>query len=186
MTGKQIQSIRQALGMSRAEFARKLGVSRSTVLRCEQTGRTKQTALLAKLSELQEYVNLLSTPHSMCAELYSDPRGNLSVWTTYFPSLRVFSIRDVPKGELRGGHAHRTCYQIILCMSGSFDLCVTARDGRVFLFTMGGHLASHGVYVPPMHWIQLSNFNSGVAVVLCSEAEYKTPITDFEKFKRMK
>ena len=55
-----------------------------------------------------------------------DPRGNLTVAEQMknvpFDIARVYWTYDVPSGERRGGHAHRTCEEIVIAVSGSFDV----------------------------------------------------------------
>ena len=57
-----------------------------------------------------------------------DPRGNLTVAEQSknipFDIARVYWTYDVPSGERRGGHAHRTCEEIVIAVSGSFDVTV--------------------------------------------------------------
>ena len=101
-----------------------------------------------------------------------DPRGNLTVAEQMknvpFDIARVYWTYDVPSGERRGGHAHRTCVEIIISVSGSFD--VTVDDGR------GGKEIFHlnhpyqGLYVGTGVWRTLEDFSSGaVCLVLASE-----------------
>lgn len=62
----------------------------------------------------------------------SDPRGNLSFVESNsqipFDIERVYFVYDVPGGTDRGGHAHKGLHQLIIAMSGSFD--VTLDDGK--------------------------------------------------------
>jgi hypothetical protein len=114
-----------------------------------------------------------------------DPRGNL----TYiegghhipFPIQRVYYLYDVPGGAERGGHAHKTLHQLIVAMSGSFDVVVD--NGR---HRERHHLnrSYYGLYMPPMTWRELDNFSSGsVCLVLASarfdEADYHRNYDDF-------
>ncbi|MCU0718070.1 MAG: FdtA/QdtA family cupin domain-containing protein [Pirellula sp.] len=115
----------------------------------------------------------------------SDPRGNLTFLEggrhAPFDIKRVYYLYDVPGGADRGGHAHKELQQIIIAMSGSFDIVLD--DGwnkkRV-------HLARsyYGLYVCPMIWREMDNFSSGaVCLVLASnlydEADY---FRDYEEF----
>ena len=56
----------------------------------------------------------------------ADARGNLSIIEEYnqvpFPIKRVFYLYDVPSGATRGGHALKTTQQVIIALSGSFDV----------------------------------------------------------------
>jgi hypothetical protein len=115
----------------------------------------------------------------------SDPRGNLTFIEAGrhvpFEIKRVYYLYDVPGGESRAGHGHRTLEQVIIAMSGSFD--VTLDEGgerRRF------HLnrSYYGLHVAPMMWREIDNFSSGsVCMVLASdyydEADY---FRDYEGF----
>lgn len=100
----------------------------------------------------------------------SDPRGNLTFVEGMnhipFDIRRVYYLYDVPGGAERGGHAHKELHQIIIAMSGSFD--VVLDDGRE---RKRVHLnrSYNGLYVCPMIWRELDNFSSGsVCMVLAS------------------
>jgi len=101
----------------------------------------------------------------------SDPRGNLTFIEAGrhvpFDIARVYYLYDVPGGGERGGHAHRQLRQLIIAMSGSFD--VVLDDG---LRTQRVHLnrSYQGLMICPMIWRELDNFSSGsVCMVLASE-----------------
>ena len=100
----------------------------------------------------------------------TDPRGNLTFSEggaqIPFNIERVYYLYDVPGGSERGGHAHKALHQLIIAMSGSFD--VVLDDGfekkRVHL-----NRSYSGLYVCPMMWRELDNFSSGsVCMVLAS------------------
>jgi dTDP-4-dehydrorhamnose 3,5-epimerase-like enzyme len=100
----------------------------------------------------------------------ADARGNLSVIEQNrhipFEIRRVYYLYDVPGGAERGGHAHKNLHQLIIAMSGSFD--VVLDDGyQKSRFHM--NRSYYGLYVCPMVWRELDNFSSGsVALVLAS------------------
>lgn len=115
----------------------------------------------------------------------SDPRGNLTSIEggkhVPFDIQRVYYLYDVPGGAERGGHAHKGLHQLIIAMSGSFD--VVLDDGfnkkRVHLSR-----SYNGLYVCPMIWRELDNFSSGsVCMVLASnrydEDDYFRDYGDF-------
>ncbi len=100
----------------------------------------------------------------------SDPRGNLTFIEgdahVPFSIKRVYYLYDVPGGAERGGHAHKGLAQLIIAMSGSFD--VVLDDGTE---KKRFHLnrSYYGLYVCPMIWRELDNFSSGsVCLVLAS------------------
>jgi hypothetical protein len=100
----------------------------------------------------------------------SDPRGNLTFIEggrhVPFEIRRAYYLYDVPGGAERGGHAHKALHQLIVAMSGSFD--VVLDDGTT---KSRFHLnrSYYGLYVCPMIWRELDNFSSGsVCMVLAS------------------
>ncbi len=100
----------------------------------------------------------------------NEPRGNLTFVEggnhIPFDIRRVYYLYDVPGGAERGGHAHKGLHQLIVAMSGSFD--VVLDDGRN---KKRFHLnrSYFGLYVCPMIWRELDNFSSGsVCLVLAS------------------
>jgi dTDP-4-dehydrorhamnose 3,5-epimerase-like enzyme len=115
----------------------------------------------------------------------ADPRGNLTFIEggrhVPFQIQRVYYLYDTPGGAERGGHAHKNLHQLIIAMSGSFD--VILNDGRE---KKRFHLnrSYYGLYVCPMIWRELDNFSSGsVCMVLASnfydESDY---YRDFQEF----
>lgn len=116
----------------------------------------------------------------------SDPRGNLTFIEgdhhVPFGIERVYYLYDVPGGAERGGHAHKALHQLIVAMSGSFD--IELDDGRS---KRRYHLnrSYFGLYVCPMIWRQIDNFSSGsVCMVLASnrydEADYYRDYQEFQ------
>ena len=100
-----------------------------------------------------------------------------------FDIQRVYYLYDVPGGAERGGHAHKGLQQLIVAMSGSFD--VVLDDGRS---KQRFHLnrSYQGLYVCPMIWRELDNFSSGsVCMVLASnrydEDDYYRDYGDYMK-----
>ena len=120
-----------------------------------------------------------------------DPRGNLTFVEggnqIPFDIQRVYYLYDVPGGAERGGHAHKDLHQLIIAMSGSFD--VVLDDGkekkRIHM-----NRSYNGLYVCPMIWRELDNFSSGaVLMVLASnkydEADYYRDYADFMRARWM-
>lgn len=114
-----------------------------------------------------------------------DPRGNLSFIEggchVPFPIRRVFYVYDVPGGATRGAHAHKTCSEILIPVSGSFDVHLSnGKEERIY------HLSRSnlGLLVPPGFWLSCHAYTTGtVCLVLCSdyydEADY---IRDFDEY----
>lgn len=101
----------------------------------------------------------------------SDVRGNLSFVEQHkhipFDIRRIYYLYDVPGGSERGSHAHKELKQLMIAISGSFDIRLDdGNESRTF------HLNRPylGLYVPPMLWRSLGNFSSGsVCMVIASE-----------------
>jgi len=118
-----------------------------------------------------------------------DPRGNLTVAEQQinvpFNIARVYWTYDIPAGERRGGHAHRTCQEVIIAVSGSFDVMVDDGMGNTETFHLNHPY--QGLYVGTGVWRTLEDFSSGaVCLVLASELfdedEYLYEYDDFLAF----
>ena len=101
-----------------------------------------------------------------------DPRGNLTVAEQMknvpFDVARVYWAYDVPAGERRGGAAPRTCQEVIIAVSGSFDVMLD--NGRGGTETYHLNHPWQGLYVGTNVWRTLEDFSSGaVCLVLASE-----------------
>jgi hypothetical protein len=115
----------------------------------------------------------------------TDARGNLTFVEggnqIPFDIQRVYYLYDVPGGAQRGGHAHKGLHQLIIAMSGSFD--VVLDDGthkkRVHL-----NRSYNGLYVCPMIWRELDNFSSGSVLMVLASNKYDEEdyYRDYEKF----
>lgn len=120
-----------------------------------------------------------------------DPRGNLSIIEEEkeipFIINRVYWIYDVPGGELRGGHAFREQHEMIIALSGSFDVIV---DDGVVKQTFFLNRSYFGLYLPAGLWRQMANFSTNsLALVLSStpysEEDYIRKYSDFLNYKRL-
>lgn len=118
-----------------------------------------------------------------------DERGNLSVLEQNkeipFEIKRVYWIYDVPGGEIRGSHAFKNIDEVIVALSGSYD--VVLHDGeKEHRFQL--NRSYYGLFVPRMVWRHIENFSTNsLALIVASElydaGEY---IRDFEEFKQLK
>jgi hypothetical protein len=100
-------------------------------------------------------------------------KGNLTVIENNtnipFAVRRIYYLYDVPGGEVRGGHAHRSLRQLIIAASGSFD--VILNDGRIKrIFTL--NRPYQGLLVTPGIWRELDNFSSGSVCLVLASHEY--------------
>ena len=114
-----------------------------------------------------------------------DPRGNIAVVENIsvpFKIKRVYYLFDVPSGGTRGGHAHKKLLQLIVPISGSFD--VVLKDGKN-IKVINLNIPSKGLLVPSRVWRELKNFSStAVCLVLASEEfDEEDYIRKWDEFK---
>lgn len=115
----------------------------------------------------------------------SDPRGNLTFVENSrhipFDIKRVYYLYDVPGGASRAAHGHKALHQLMIAMSGSFDVTLDDGHGKKIFHLNRSY---YGLYISPMIWRDLDNFSSGsVCMVLASEiydeADYFRDYGDF-------
>lgn len=113
-----------------------------------------------------------------------DQRGNIAVIennTVPFAIKRVYYLHDVPSTAQRGGHAHKEQMELLIAISGSFD--VILKDGKN-IQTVTLNKPDKGLLIKTNVWRELENFSSGsVCLVLNSgvfdEADYIRGYEDY-------
>jgi len=114
-----------------------------------------------------------------------DERGNLSFFENDkqipFKIARAYWIYDVPGGEIRGGHAYRTLQEMIVALSGSFD--VVLNDGKEEK-TFSLNRSYNGLYEPEMIWRHMENFSTNSLALIVADQPYneKEYIRDYKEF----
>ena len=102
-----------------------------------------------------------------------------------FEIKRVFYIYDIPSGEDRGAHAHQECHQLLVAVTGAFE--VEIFDGyekkRFYL-----NQPNFGLHIPPGIWSSELNFSGGgICLVMASqeyqESDYIRDLTEFVNSK---
>ena len=114
---------------------------------------------------------MMTVPQLIQLPKIQDIRGNLTFIQHHdhlpFDINRVFWIYDVPGGETRGGHAYKKQHEVIISLSGSFDVVITLPDGTLQRFAL--NRSYFGLYIPPLHWRHMENFSTNsVSLHLCS------------------
>lgn len=118
----------------------------------------------------------------------ADPRGNLSVLqmpgAMPFEMARSYWITDVPGGDMRTGHAYRQSQEVIIALSGSFEICTKGIHGEL-VYKLSR--ADRGLYVPAMTWREIYNFATNSAALIVSSSLYDESdyIRDLEYFNEI-
>jgi hypothetical protein len=116
----------------------------------------------------------------------SDPRGNLTFLQSPnqvpFKIKRVFWTYDVPGGEIRGGHAYKNQYEVIVALSGSFDIVLTEKNGSKIKYSL--NRSYYGLFLPPMCWRHIENFSTNALGLHLSSSNFNEEdyVRDFEEF----
>ena len=118
-----------------------------------------------------------------------DPRGNLTpiegLTDVPFEIKRVFYLYDVPGGESRGAHAHKTDSQFLIALSGAFEVFVDdGTEKRIFQLNR----PYYGLFVPPGIWSAEQEFSSGSVCLVLTDNSYDADdyIRDYEEFLNFK
>ena len=102
--------------------------------------------------------------------VYEDSEnGNITIFNIQ-NIKRMFYICNVPKGESRGGHAHKQCIQYISCPIGSVKLELTMKNGITRKFILNSPDIT--VKVNPMTWVDMSDFASGTVALVMATHHY--------------
>ena len=115
-----------------------------------------------------------------------DSRGNLTFIQNNdhipFEIKRVFWTYDIPGGEIRGGHAYKKQEELIVALSGSFDVVIADSNGNKQIITLNRSYL--GLYLPAKTWRHIENFSSNAVSLHLSSTTFNEEdyIRDFEDF----
>jgi hypothetical protein len=116
-----------------------------------------------------------------------DHRGNLTFIEAGrhvpFDIARVFYLYDVPAGESRAGHALKDVEQLLIAVSGSFDVVLDYGGDRTVTSLNRPYI---GLHVPSLVWRELENFSSGAVCMVLASARYdeESYYRDYSHFRR--
>ncbi|MXN92404.1 WxcM-like domain-containing protein [Flavobacterium sp. Sd200] len=129
-------------------------------------------------------INIISLP------VVEDARGNLAyIQEGIIPYAfkRVYYLFDVPGGAERGGHAHKVQHEILIALSGSFDVILDdGNEKKTYTLNRPGK----GLHIPDGIWRELQNFSSGAVCLVIAqdvfdEEDYIREYDDFLSSKKV-
>ncbi|MHB8872553.1 MAG: sugar 3,4-ketoisomerase [Myxococcaceae bacterium] len=102
-----------------------------------------------------------------------DHRGNLTFVEgerhVPFPIARVYYLYDIPGGASRAGHAHKKLVQLVIAVSGSFDVLLDDGTQRAKVSLNSPY---KGLMVKSMVWREIDNFSSGAVCLVLASLPY--------------
>lgn len=120
---------------------------------------------------------------------FLDARGNLSFAEQNkhipFEIKRTYWIYDVPGGEERGGHAFKNNQEVIIALSGAFNVVV---DDGINKKTFTLNRSYYGLYVPQGLWREMNNFSTNSFALEFGSLHYDKEdyIRDYDEFLKLK
>ena len=120
---------------------------------------------------------------------FLDARGNLSFVEQMnhvpFEIKRTYWIYDVPGGEDRGGHAFRENQEVVIALSGAFDVVVDdGTDKKTFTLNR----SYYGLYIPAGLWRSMNNFSTNSLALEFGSISYSREdyVESYEEFLKLK
>ena len=136
-------------------------------------------------------VNMAAIDNIRIIELpkFLDARGNLSFAEQNnhipFEIKRTYWIYDVPGGEDRGGHAFKENQEVVIALSGAFDVVVDDGEHQK-KFEL--NRSYYGLYIPAGLWRTMENFSTNSFALEFGSVEYSAEdyIRDYDEFLKLK
>lgn len=120
---------------------------------------------------------------------FTDPRGNLSYVEQLihipFEIKRTYWIYDVPGGENRGGHAFKKNQEVIIALSGAFDVIVDDGNNKKIISLNRSY---YGLYIPVGLWRTIENFSTNSLALEFGSEHYSHGdyIREYDEFIKLK
>lgn len=103
-----------------------------------------------------------------------DPRGNLTFLQhpdmIPFEIKRAFWTYNIPSGTIRGGHAYKTQHELIICLSGSFDLITIDKQNNKEKFSL--NRPDMAMHIPPKTWRSIENISTNAVMLHLTDLPY--------------
>lgn len=98
---------------------------------------------------------------------------------------RVFYLYDIPAGQSRGGHAHKECHQLLVALTGAFEVQLDDGNAKRTVYINQPFI---GLHIPPGIWAAEQNFSSASICLVLTSHEYDENdyIRDYEEFLNYK
>ncbi|WP_323789476.1 FdtA/QdtA family cupin domain-containing protein [Psychroserpens sp.] len=114
----------------------------------------------------------------------NDVRGNLAVIEGNcipFEIKRVYYLFDVPSNAYRGGHSHKEQLELLVALSGSFDVILNDGNSKQSIML---NKPDKGLLIPTGVWRELENFSSGSVCLVIASGEFDESdyIRDYDLF----
>jgi len=120
---------------------------------------------------------------------FLDARGNLSFVEQNnhipFEIKRTYWIYDVPGGENRGGHAFKENQEVVIALSGAFDVVVDdGKKKKSFCLNR----SYYGLYIPSGLWRTIENFSTNSFALEFGSVSYSPNdyIHEYNEFLNLK
>lgn len=133
-------------------------------------------------------MSILSSIKLIELPVIEDARGNLAVIQEGFLSFdfkRVYYLYDVPSSANRGGHSHLEQHEVLIALSGSFEVIVDDGYEKKSYFLNKPNI---GLHIPTDIWRELENFSSGAVCLVFNSDVFKEEdyIRDYDQFLKSK
>lgn len=79
---------------------------------------------------------------------------------------RSYWIYDLEENAARGHHVHLNSSRLLICLSGGVEVLLENKQGKVERYQL--EIPSEALYVPPLHWINLSFAKNTILLVFAS------------------
>lgn len=108
------------------------------------------------------------------SDFQTGPKGQTYVFQLWeneiaFPVRRMFLIRGI-KDVPRGGHAHKNCWQMLMVVSGKWEVR-TIYKGKVHTRNPQA-FSGDALIMKPLTWVELVPLTDGASIVVLCDKEY--------------
>lgn len=117
---------------------------------------------------------------------FLDARGNLSFAENFkqvpFEIKRTYWLYDVPGGITRGGHAEKDNEELVIALSGSFEIYVDdGTESKTFTLNR----SYYGLYIPKGLWREIKEFSTNALALEFGSIKYDVNdyIREYSEFK---